>query len=129
MELRRFLIDFVRMTFRVPPEIVGDISSSNKATAFAARENLAEQATLPRMEFLRTEYQMRLMPLLGDEGVILDYDSPVPADREHQLRVMGATPEAFSYDEWRELAGLRPDPNRQGHPLPMPGQSPIEVEG
>ncbi|WP_163866095.1 phage portal protein [Myxococcus eversor] len=124
VELRRFLMDFVRMTFRVPPEIVGDISSSNKATAFAARENLAEQATLPRMEFLRTEYQMRLMTLLGDDGAILDYDSPVPADREHQLRVMGALPEAFSYDEWRELAGLRPDPNRQGYPLLLPGQSP-----
>ncbi|WP_158626670.1 phage portal protein [Corallococcus interemptor] len=83
VELRRFLMDFVRMTFRVPPEIVGDISSSNKATAFAARENLAEQATLPHMELLRTEYQLRLVPLLGEHEAILDYDGPVPADREH----------------------------------------------
>lgn len=123
VELRKFLMNFVRMTYRVPPEIVGDISSSNKATAFAARENLAEQATFPRMEFLRTEYQMRLMPLFGDAEAILDYDSPVPADREHQLRVMSTMPEAFSYTEWRELAGYKPDPNRQGYPLPMPGQT------
>jgi hypothetical protein len=121
IELRKFLMGFVRMTYRVPPEIVGDISNSNRATAHAAREILAEQATMPRMEFLRTELQARLMPLFGDDA-ILDYDSPVPADREHQLRVMGTLPEAFSYDEWRALAGLKADPERQGYPLPLPGQ-------
>lgn len=121
VELRKFLMEFVRQTYRVPPEIVGDISNSNRATAFAARELLAEQAVLPRLEFLRTELQARLVPLFGD-NLILDYDSPVPADREHQLKVMSRMPEAFSYDEWRELAGLRPDPERKGYPLPLPGQ-------
>lgn len=121
VELRRFLMEFVRQTYRVPPEIVGDISNSNKATAFAARELLAEQAVVPRLEFLRTELQARLVPLFGND-LVLDYDSPVPADREHQLAVMSRMPEAFSYTEWRELAGLRPDPERQGYPLPLPGQ-------
>ncbi|WP_208719075.1 hypothetical protein [Corallococcus sicarius] len=77
--------------------------------------------------FLRTEYQMRLMPLFGDAEAIFDYDSPVPADREHQLRVMSTMPEAFSYDEWREVEGFKPDPNRHGYPLPMPGQTPGEL--
>lgn len=119
--LRKYLHDFIRMTYRIPPETVGNTSASNKATAFAARENMAEQATAPRMEFLRTEYQARLMPLF-DREAILHYDSPVPADREHQLRVMGTMPQAFSYDEWREVGGRKPDPNRQGYPAPMPGQ-------
>jgi HK97 family phage portal protein len=128
VELRRFLMEFVRMTYRVPPEIVGDISNSNRATAFAARELLAEQAVLPRLEFLRTELQARLAPQFGPD-VVLDYDSPVPADREHQLKVMSRMPEAFSYDEWRELAGLRPDADRQGYPLPMPGQVETQPAG
>jgi hypothetical protein len=38
-------------------------------------------------------------------------------------------PEAFSYDEWRELAGLRPDADRQGYPLPMPGQVETQPAG
>lgn len=121
VELRKFLMEFVRQVYRVPPEIVGDISNSNRATAFAARELLAEQAVLPRLEFLRTELQSRLVPQFGDD-LVLEYDSPVPADRDHQLAVMSRLPEAFSYDEWRGLAGLRPDPERQGYPLPMPGQ-------
>jgi phage portal protein BeeE len=123
VELRKFLRDFVRMTYGIPPEIIGDVSSSNKATAFAAREILAEQVIAPRLEFWRTELQKRLLALF-DPDAILDYDSPIPADREHQLRVMGTQPSAFSYDEWRDLAGLRPDPNRQGYPMPMPGQKP-----
>lgn len=123
VELRKFLNDFIRMTYRVPPEIIGDIQSSNKATSYAAREHLAEQATKPRLELLRSAFQKHLLPRFGGEAV-LDYASPVPADREYQLRVMGTLPEAFSYDEWRAAAGLKPDPNRQGYPLPLPGQKP-----
>lgn len=121
VELRKFLMDFVRMTYRVPPEILGDVTSSNKATAFAARLNLAEQVTVPRLEFLRAQFQKYLMPLFGGDA-ILDYDSPVPEDREHQLRVMQSMPEAFHYDEWRAVAGMKPHPERQGFPLPLPGQ-------
>lgn len=127
VEVRKFLMGFVRMTYRVPPEILGDISNSNKATAYAAREILAEQVTTPRLEFLRSEFQKRLVPLFGDD-IILDYDSPVPADREHALRVMGTMPMAFSFNEWREQAGMRPDPERQGYPAPMPGQKPEEPQ-
>jgi hypothetical protein len=63
------------------------------------------------------------MPMFSDDA-ILDYDSPVPADQEFQLRVMGVMPAAFSYDEWRGVAGFKPDPNRQGYPMPLPGQKP-----
>jgi phage portal protein BeeE len=125
--LRKYLADFVRMAYRVPPEIVGNMASSNKATAYAAREIFAEQVVQPRMEFLRTEYQKRLMPLFGDDA-ILDYESPVPEDREFTLRVMGTQPSGFSYDEWRELAGKKPHPERQGFPAPMPGQKPEESQ-
>lgn len=121
--VREFLMAFIRMTYRVPPEIVGDITSSNKATAYAARENLAEQCTVPRLEFLRAFFQKWLVPMFGDDA-ILDYDSPVPADQEFQLRVMGTMASAFSYDEWRGVAGFKPDPERQGYPMPMPGQKP-----
>jgi capsid portal protein len=62
--LRKGLRDFIRMNWRIPPEIVGDLTSSNKATAWAAHDNLAKNCIVPRAEFLRTEFQMRLMPRL-----------------------------------------------------------------
>lgn len=124
VDLRKFLMDFVRMTYGIPPEIVGDISSSNKATSFAAMEHFATQVTVPRLEFLRAALQKWLLPLFDDETAILDFESPVPADREHRLRVMGTMPAAFSYDEWRGLADFKPDPERQGYPMPLPGQKP-----
>lgn len=124
VDLRKFLMGFVRMTYRIPPEIVGDISSSNRATAFAAREIFAEQVVKPRAEFFQKAWQKWVMPLFGDEGAILDFESPVPADRERSLRVMGLMPSAFSFDEWRAEAGRKPDPERQGYPMPLPGQKP-----
>lgn len=118
---RKFIRDFIRTTYRIPPEILGDMTSSNKATAYASREIFAEQVIAPRLEFLRTEFQKRLVPLLGDD-VVLDYESPVPEDREFQLRAMTALPMAYSFDEHRAVAGFKPDPERQGYPAPMPGQ-------
>jgi phage portal protein BeeE len=122
VEVRKYLHDFIRMTYGVPPEIIGDVSNSNKATAFAAREILAEQVIIPRLEFWRTEFQKRLVPLFGDD-VILDYESPVPADRDHALKVMATQPEAFELNEFRELAGLKRLPELEGQfPKPLPGQ-------
>jgi phage portal protein BeeE len=122
-KLRKSLNGFIRMCYRVPPEIVGDIGSSNKATAYAARENLAEQCTVPRAEFMRSEYQKRLMPRFGRPGDVLDFESPVPADSEFTLRVMGTFPSSFTGNEARALAGKKPRPDMDEPLSPLPGQS------
>lgn len=121
--LRKGFRDFVRMNFKIPPEIVGDLTSSNKATAWAAHDALAKNCIVPRAEFLRTEYQKRLMPRFGREGDVLDYESPVPADQEQALRVMGAFRECFTGNEARELAGKKPKPGLDEPLKPMPGQA------
>ena len=127
VDLRKFLMDFVRMVYRVPPEIVGDVTNSNKATSYAAREHLAEQATKPRAEVFLAAVQKHLAPRFGDD-VIISYDSPVPADREHRLRVMSTLPSAFTFDEWRAEAGFKPSPDRQGFAELLPGQKPSEPQ-
>jgi HK97 family phage portal protein len=128
IELRKFLMNFTRMVYRVPPEILGDITNSNRATSLAAQEIFARQVVVPRAEHLRAMMQKWLVPLFGDD-IILDYDSPVPEDREHSLKVFTARPEAFSYTEWRALASYRPDPNLQGYPTLQPGQKPEDAPG
>jgi hypothetical protein len=71
--------------------------------------------------------QKNLAPRFEDD-VILSYDSPVPADREHPLRVMGTLPSAFTFDEWRTDAGFKPHPERQGFAELLPGQKPSEPQ-
>jgi HK97 family phage portal protein len=122
--LRKGLRDFTRMNWRIPPEIVGDLTSSSKTAAWAAHDNLAKQAIVPRGEFLRSEFQMRFMPFFGVEGDIIDYGSPCPEDQEFELRVMGTFPSSFTHNEARTLAGKRPDPALKGYLSPLPGQDP-----
>ncbi|NBC40464.1 phage portal protein [Corallococcus exiguus] len=121
-ELKKGLLDFIRQTYNVPPELVGDLTSSNRSTAESAEYTLADFAVLPRLEFWRTWLQHCLVPLV-DRDAILDYDDPRPQEFERVFRLMTTQPtEAFTYNEVRELAGYEPDPLLEGkRPPPLPG--------
>lgn len=123
VNLRKYLSTFALMIYGVPPEVIGLASTGNYQASQTADEKLARHVIAPRMDFWRTELQMRLVPLFEDDSIILDFDSPVPADREHQLKVMAVMPEAFELNEWRCAAGHRPRAEFQGKfPKPLPGQ-------
>lgn len=107
VELRRQERDVIIQTFGIPPELIGIIENSNRATIDAAEFLFARHALEPRLELWRSELQVRLIPRF-DDRLILEYDSPVPADREFQLKAMIAMPAAYSIDEHRELAGVGP---------------------
>lgn len=115
VELRKFYGDFIREMYGIPPEIFGHLESSNKATITAAQTIMALFVLVPRLEFMRIEQQMKVLPWYpNSERLILDYEDPVPRDREHQLEVMKAQPSAFKADEWREMAGRLPLENDDG---------------
>lgn len=124
VDLRRNQRDFIRQVFSVPPEVMGVIENSNRATIQAAFYLFAQGVLVPRLEFLRTEFQHRLVPLF-DDRLCLEYDSPVPEDREDQLAVAQIMPAAFELNEYRAWAGMEPRPEFEGvfPPLAMPGQS------
>lgn len=123
VDLRRFLSDFIRITYRVPPEVIGDLQSSNKATAFAAREHFARYCVVPRVRIIMACLQRGLANRFPGKPK-LTHQKLIPSDMDRRLQTMIAQPMAFSYDEWRAVADLPPDPNRQGYPMPMPGQKP-----
>jgi phage portal protein BeeE len=106
-DLRRFERDTIIQTFGVPPEILGIIETSNRATIDAADYLMARHVISPRLEINRETIQEWLVPLF-DERLILEYDSPVSEDKSFQLEARKAQPGTVHVDEWRETQGLEP---------------------
>jgi phage portal protein BeeE len=111
VEVRQQAADAIREMYGVPPEIFGQLDSSNRATASAARQLFAEFVVLPRLEMLKREWEAKLLPALGYTDIELEYDSPLPDDIEGRRALMKAHPEAFTLNEVRREAGL---PARKG---------------
>lgn len=131
VELRRMERDTVIQVFNVPPECVGIIENSNRATIDAASYMYAVGVEHPRIEFLRIQVSSQLMPLYpGSEYALLEATLSVPEDLSRRLEVMKAQPTAFELNEWRTEAGYEPHPELTGQfPAGMPGQQPsAEVE-
>jgi phage putative head morphogenesis protein, SPP1 gp7 family len=119
VELRRFERDTIINVFGVPPEILGIVENSNRATIDASDYLFSRWVLVPRLEFLRAEMQERLVPMF-DERLILDYESPVPEDREYNLNVARAAPYAVTVDEFRTMMGLEELPDGKGKVFMVP---------
>lgn len=103
--LRPELRAIITEIYGVPPEVFGRLDNSNRATIDSANFLLATHTVDPRLWFL----QQTLAPFITREfklprGVTLEYETPILEDREFQLKVMVAKPDAFTGDEFRELA-------------------------
>ncbi len=103
IELRKFERDTIVSVYGVPPEKIGIITSSNRASIQAADLFWNKDVILPRLEFQRMVMQEGLVPEF-DDRLILDFESPSTSDREFIMEVMKAKPQAFTYDEWRAEA-------------------------
>jgi HK97 family phage portal protein len=126
VEIQKYVQDFVRQVFAVPPEILGDLSSSNRSTSEAAEYHLQAYAVLPRLEFLVAELNHKLVPLI-DSSVVLDFDDPRPSSLDICVNLMtnGNTAHAFTQNEVRALAGLGPTEGGDENLLPPPGSKPV----
>lgn len=122
---RKFLRDTCMQVFGVPPEVLGVLESSNKSTIAAASEHFARYSTVPMAERFRAALQVELVEEYGDD-LILDYESPIPADLERATRIMVALPGAFKLDDIRDAAGL-PKLDKGGDQLyKAPGAVPVK---
>lgn len=104
VELRRYERDMVMQTFGIPPEVMGIIENSNRATIDGADYFFTKYVIEPRLEEQREILQQRLIPEY-DDRLVVDYVSPVQEDKDFQLKAMQANPSMFTVDEWREMAG------------------------
>lgn len=119
-ELRRFERDITLQTFGIPPEIVGIVENSNRATITTADYLFQKLCVVPRLEMLQSVFQKHLVPYF-DERLIIAYDNPVPADDDYKLKVMESAPWAFDVDAWRSMADKGPMEDGQGryHLVPL----------
>lgn len=102
VRLRSEIADLVRETPGVPPEIMGIIENSNRATITAAQYLYAINALVPRLWKFESAMNAALIP----DGFVLLFESPIPSDLDGRLQRMSALPEAGTLDEWRTLQGL-----------------------
>lgn len=104
-DLRTHERDIIIQAFGIPPELIGLLQSSNRATAQMAESLFSRWVLIPRLELQRASLQEHLLPE-WDDRLILDYTSPVPEDATHILEAAKAAPWSLSIDEWRALQGL-----------------------
>lgn len=105
--LRRDNADTFRYVFGMPPEIIGKVENSNRATIDAADYLFRMNAVEPRVKELAqalTLYVLPRLPRYNREDEVV-YESVVPDNTEFKASVMQGTPEAFTINEVRRLAG------------------------
>ncbi|HQE50603.1 MAG TPA: hypothetical protein PKV93_14780, partial [Fervidobacterium sp.] len=54
------------------------------------------------------------------DRLILEYDNPVPEDKEYALRAAQAAPWSLTVNEWRELSGHGALTDANGNVFPVP---------
>jgi len=117
-ETRAMQRDTIIQAFNVPPEAMGILEHSNRATIESAFFFYAIGVLCPRLDVFCDQMQ----PLAEgfDESLICDYISPVPDDHEFKQKVYAVSPWAFSQNEVRKLAGDQPVPGGDDKFPPMP---------
>lgn len=120
-ESRKDLRDAVNAHFSVPPEIMGIVENSNRATATQAKIIYAENVLTPRLLARQDAINAQLLPYWG-EDLLWEYDDIVPEDTEFRLQMAnaGLSGSALLLDEWREANGFDPLPGGAGKVLFIP---------
>lgn len=112
-DLRKQERDIIMQTWGIPPEEMGIVESSNRATADAADHIMDKNVVVPRLEFWRAYFQERVIPEY-DERLVVGYVSPLREDRTFQLDAAKAAPWSLTVDEWRGLGGFEPKADGSG---------------
>lgn len=107
-ELRNQSRDTHLQVYGMPPEIMGIVENSNRATIDAATLIFAKYLVVPRLSFCADAFTKWGRVEYADDTLCLGFISPIPGDATFSLSVMTAQPALFTKNEWRELAGRPP---------------------
>lgn len=125
IELRAFERDLIQATFGVPPEVLGIVENSNRATIEGSETIYAKHVIEPRLVGQADFLNERLLPMYRDyetrEGrLVFEFVNVIPDDREFTRNVMATRPAAFTDNEARVLAGLPEAEGKDEYPTQAP---------
>jgi hypothetical protein len=107
-ELRQQARDVVLQVYGMPPEIMGIVENSNRATIDAATLIFTKFLVSPRLSFIADAFTHWARTAYKDDSLCVGFCSPIPEDATFALAVMNAQPDLFTKNEWRTLAGKAP---------------------
>jgi HK97 family phage portal protein len=107
--------------YGVPPEILGRLENSNRATIDAADHLLGKHVIDPRLADLLDVLGPWATEAFGLDGLELRYETPIQEDLVFKLSVMTARPGAYADNDFRKLTGDKPWPGEEfDKPRPDP---------
>lgn len=134
IEGRKFLRDAIFQAFQMPPEIMGVVENSNRATAQAAMYLYSLNSILPRMVTLTAAINRQfLQPFFGrSRRLVLAFETPVRETAEFYLQknkeMFGQG--AITRDEYRIAMGVEPVGGELGGQYLIPaGVTPVNSNG
>jgi SPP1 gp7 family putative phage head morphogenesis protein len=107
-ELRSQERDIILQVLSMPPEAMGILENSNRATIDAAMYLLTKGVVAPRLAHQADAWTTFVRREWGDDALTVGFCSPVPEDAAFSLSVMTGQPSLFTKNEWRALAGREP---------------------
>lgn len=104
---KKDLREEVNSHFAIPPEVMGLVENSNRATAGQSKIIYAENVLSPRVLARQDAINAQLVSCFGDD-LYYEYDDIIPKDQEFTLQVAndGAARSAATVNEWREKNGF-----------------------
>jgi HK97 family phage portal protein len=110
VNLRKSIRDTVYQVYGVPPEVLGCVENSNRATADLAIYLYTLLVLTPRLKRIRAALQRGLVAAFGDPLLVLDFESPVRETAEFLLKMAGElfTRAVICRDEARKIVGMPP---------------------
>ncbi|MFZ5688666.1 MAG: phage portal protein [Bacillota bacterium] len=121
VESRKFIRDTANQHFFMPPEVIGIIENSNRATIDAADYLYTKNVLKPCLDLIQEQVQIQLCPEF-DAKLLFEFANPIPEDKEFKLKVSseGLQCGAVTVDEWRQDNGKDPLPGGRGKVLYVP---------
>jgi HK97 family phage portal protein len=104
----KFVRDTAHQNWNVPPELLGIVENSNRASIDSAMYIHATNNLMPRLRVWATELNRRLASRFGDASIRVVYENPVRETAEVVLQQTneGLTRGAITVNEWRRKNGF-----------------------
>ena len=133
LDTRRFYRDTIIQHFNTPPEIMGIVENSNKATVIAAEHIYAKQVRMPLLHLMELLVNTKLMPRFPNSlNMRLAFDNIIPDDVELELSLLKEAKEAsaITINEWRTRMGFPEIKSDYGRMMvgSAPPMEPVEIE-